>query len=36
MGVYLSTPNTELNSETGHGYDLEYAVGEIQVTAALP
>lgn len=31
MGVYLSTPNTEINSEEGEGYDIKYAVGEIQV-----
>mmetsp|Transcript_2163 Transcript_2163/g.2127 ORF Transcript_2163/g.2127 Transcript_2163/m.2127 type:complete len:426 (+) Transcript_2163:18-1295(+) len=30
MGVYLSTPNTEINSEEGEGYDIKYAVGEIQ------
>jgi hypothetical protein len=31
MGVYLSTPNTDLHSETGQGYGVEYALGEIQV-----
>jgi hypothetical protein len=35
MGVYLSTPNTELHSEIGQGYGLEYAVGEIQVRSCL-
>ncbi|CAE7650338.1 unnamed protein product, partial [Symbiodinium microadriaticum] len=30
MGVYLSAPNIDINSEVGHGYGLKYAVGEIQ------
>jgi protein phosphatase 1G len=32
MGIYLSTPNTEVNLDSGSGVDLSYAAGEMQVT----
>lgn len=30
MGVYLSTPNTDISSDEGTGHGLKYYVGEIQ------
>lgn len=31
MGVYLSTPCTDIDSEAGEGLGLRYCAGEIQV-----
>jgi hypothetical protein len=31
MGVYLSTPCTDMTPESGEGYGLRYIVGDIQV-----
>jgi hypothetical protein len=31
MGIFLATPNTEINYDIGSGAGLEFAVAEMQV-----
>jgi len=31
MGIYLSTPCTDISTEEGSGMQLHYAIGEMQV-----
>jgi hypothetical protein len=31
MGIYLSTPCTDIHSEDGKGNGIKFAVGEMQV-----